>query len=333
MKPIIPFALLGALFAVGAANAASTDPVGYITHSVNASGETYVSPTLVQPTVFAAASSADPSGTTTISFSGGVPTGLDGSYVLEITAGNSEGFWSTVVSSTSTSITVTDTLPSGLGSAVSIAVRKHATVGSFLGLNAPGLVDYDGEQANDEVQLLDPVTQGTGAIAWVSGPNLADPNYPNGAWFDLVLSEVANDYVIEPGTAIRIKRVGGATTFVSSGAVKVTDTQVDIFQNFNWIGTPLATGGTLNGMNFNSQLVKYDGESATYDELQFLRPSQGTDPFAAIDDGNGGSTMFDLVLSEDAGLEPFPEGTGVIINRVNSPAGSIVIPGSVVAQP
>jgi hypothetical protein len=330
MKPIIPFALLGALLAVGAADAAATDPVGYITHTINGSGETYLSPTLVQPTVFAGQPNANPSSSATITFAGGVPVGLDGSYVLEITDGPSEGFWSTVVSSTATSITVNDALPAGLAANVGVSVRKHSTVGTFLGLNSPSLVDFDGEKANDEVQLLDPVTQGTGAIVWVTGANLADPEYPDGAWFDLVLSAVANDYVIEPGTAIRIKRVGSSATFVSSGNVKITDTQVDLFQNFNWIGTPLATGGTLNGMTFNTQLVKFDGESPTYDELQFLRPSQGIDPFAAIDDGVGGSTMFDLVLSEDGGAEPFPEGTGVIINRINSPAGVIVLPGTVV---
>lgn len=331
MKPIIPFALLGAFFAVGAAKAASTDPVGYITHTINGSGETYISPTLVQPNEFVGVSSADPSGSTIISFSGGVPAVFDGSYVLEITSGASEGFWSTIVSSTTTSITVADSLPLGLGASVSVAVRKHSTVGSFLGANAPGLVDFDGEQANDEVQLLDPLTQATGAIVWVTGANLADPAYPNGAWFDLVLSAVANDTVISPGTSIRIKRNGGSATFVSSGSVKVTDTQVDLFQNFNWVGTPLAAGGTLASMNFSSQLVQFDGESPNYDELQFLRSSQAVDPFAAVDDGAGGTTMFDLVNSVDGGLEPFPEGTGVIINRVGSPASAIVLPGSVVS--
>ena len=171
----------------------------------------------------------------------------------------------------------------------------------------------------------------------MTGPNLGDPNYPNGAWFNLATSTVDNDFVIEPGTAVRVKRISASpTSFVVTGEVKTTPTQVDIFSNFNWIGTPVAAGSTLNGMEFNNQLIEFDGVNPNYDELQILNPDQTATPFAAITDGvtpPNGKTMFNLATSTDGGAQPFPEGTGVVINRIGNPASTITIPATVVAAP
>lgn len=339
MKTTTYSLILAALAATGSAfgaDTAYTTPVGYISHTLaaaapGASADTYISASLTQPVEFAGSSTVSPSGGKVATLAGGVPTSFGTSYVLEITSGPSEGWWSTVTASTATTVTVNDNFPSGLPANVTISVRKHSTLSTFLGTNAPGLVTYDGVNPNDEVQVLDPVGQVVSAYAYVSGPNLSDPLYPNGAWFDLLASSVANDTVIEPGTSIKIKRIGTTpATFSSVGTVKTTKTQVDVFANYNWVGNPLATGGTLNGMTFNTQLVKYDGVSANYDELQYVRASQVVQPYAAVDDG--GATMFDLTNSVPAGAEPFAEGTGVIIRRIGNPASVITIPGTVVAQ-
>lgn len=337
MKPFIPYSLLAAAALCGVAfgQSATTTPVGYITINIAGSGtadsaDTYISPTLIQPTEFAGISNVSPSGGDLISFaSTSVPTGLDQTYVLEITSGAFEGWWSTVLSSTASSIQVNDSFPSGLPAGVTVSVRKHNTLGSFLGANAPGLITFDGVNDNDEVQVLDPVDQVVKTFAYVSAEDLGAPE---GAWFDLTQSEVANDFVIEPGSAVKVKRVGDANlSFVMSGEVKTTKTQVDLFTSFNWVGTLLATGQTLDGMTLNSQLIQFDGVSANYDELQILRSTQIVEPFAAIDDGSGGATMFNLATSEVAGDEPFPEGTGVVILRTGNPASTITIPGTVVA--
>lgn len=332
MKPIIPFALLGALLAVGAADAAATDPVGYITVNLVGNGETYISPTLVEPDVFAGSSTSSPSGLTTITFASGVPTGLDGSYVLEV---KSSGWWATVVSSTATSIVVNSPFPGGLPANTAISVRKHSTLLTFLGENNPGLITFDGINPSDEVQVLDAAgnPQTVTSFGYISAIDLGDPNYPNGAWFNLGTSAVDNNFIIEPGTAIRVKRVGATPlSFTVDGEVKTTPTQVDLFTNFNWVGTPLATGGTLDGMTFNTQLIQFDGVSPNYDELQFLRPNQIAVPFASVLDGvtPTSASMFNLADSVFAPTEPFPEGTGVIINRIGNPASTITLPGTVV---
>jgi hypothetical protein len=331
MKPFIPYSLLAAFAACGLASAqtAVTTPVGYITHTIAANGsaaDTYLSATLVQPTVFAGTSTVTPTGGDTITFSGGVPTDLDETYVLEITSGASEGWWSTVTSSTATTIVVNDEFPSGLPADTQVSVRKHNTLHSFLGDNNPGLIDFNGEDPNDDVQILDPVTQSAKSYAWVTAAN---SETPNGIWFDLAESADATNVIIEPGAAVKINRIGATElTFTSTGTVKTTKTQVDIFPDFNWVGTQLATGSTLGAMNFATQLNPFDGESIDYDELQFIRPSQVAEPFAAVDDG--GLIMFDIGNSLDATSEPFEEGTGVVIIRTGNPESVITIPGTVV---
>lgn len=323
--------------AFGAATAYTT-PVGYITSSIagagaNPSADSYISASLVEATVYAGATNAAPSAKT-ITFDGtSVPATLNGTYVLEITSGAQEGWWSTVTSSTTSSITVNDNFPSGLATGLTISVRKHSTLKTYLGANAPGLLPFNGVDANDEVQILKAAVAEAVPFGFITAADTGDPvTYPNGAWYNLGTSTIDDDYVIEPGSAIKIKRVGAtALTFVSSGTVKTTKTQVDLFANYNWVGTQIANGSTLDGMQFNSQLVQFDGVSTTYDELSYVKPNQDVVPFAAIDNGAGGTTMYNLGLSVEAGTEPFPEGTGVILNRIGSAPSVITIPGTVVA--
>lgn len=328
MKPIISFALLAAIATIGAASAAATDPVGYITVNI-VPGFTYIAPSLVQPNTFAGATTVTPSGGSVATFASGVPTGLDSTSVLEITSGTSEGWWSTVTASTATTVTVADAFPAGLPANTTISVRKHNTLKTFLGENAPNFATFNGVDPNDEVQVLNPLNQTVASYGWITAADLGEPQ---GAWWDIGASAKADDTVIEPGTSILIRRLGATgTNFTTSGSVKVTKTQVDLFTNFNWVGTPLAVGSTLDGTTLDSQLFQYDGITADYDELQILRPNQVTDAFGALDDGAGGTTFFNIGASEFAGTEPFPEGTGVVIRRYTNPSGTVTIPGTTVA--
>jgi hypothetical protein len=307
MKPIIPFALLGALLAVGAADAAVTDPVGYITHTIagNVSGDpggadTFISPSLVNTAVFASATTIAPSGTLA-TFSGSVPTDLDSTYLVEITDGPDEGWWSKVSSSTATTITTSDTIPATAGTNVKFAVRKLPTLNSFLGENVPAL------GASDQVLLLDPVTQTVSVVLYVGGE-----------WQNFVTEANMDNEPILPGTAIAVRRFAATPlTFVSSGEVKTTDTEVDVLPQDNWLGQPLAVGGTLAQMTFKSQLLGSDF-------LKILRANQTTDAYITV-----GTEMQNFVTEENAEGEVISEGAGYIISRVGA-GSTLVIPGQVV---
>lgn len=335
MKPYT-YSLLAAALACGMAQGAATaytTPVGYITASINGNptanvfgADTYVASTLVQPSVFAGAATVSPSGGKTITFSGGVPLALDGTYVLEITNGSQEGWWSSVVSSTATSVTVLDTFPAALDANVSISVRKFSTINSLFGANSPGFTDIDGVDTNppDEIQILNPIDQSARTIVYVK--DVA----PDG-WYDFVTSTPAGDEIIYPGTSVKIKRYGATPlSLVSSGEVKTTKTQVDIYPNYNWLGQTMATNGTLGSMSFVNQLVKFDGVGAN-DFLELLSPTQVASQYVALIPEFGGF-MADFVTTADSSTVPIEGGTGYVIQRAASnPASVITIPAQVIA--
>lgn len=325
MKPIIPFALLGALLAVGAADAAATDPVGYITHDIagNVSAlptgaDTYLGPVLVNPTTFAGLTSADPSGLTTLTFASGVPTDLDGSSYLEIKSGTQEGWWTEIVSSTSTTIVVANAIPAGLGGNVNVAVRKLTTIQDFLGDNAPGLATDSGTP--DEVIVFDPVTQSGKTLVYTLTNGPVDPE----TWVDFVTYDDAADLPLYPGTAIIIRTFGATPkTFVSSGGVKTGKTQVDILPGDNLVAPTYAVGNTFAGMNLATQLEDQSDEVITLDAAQ-----TGT-TYVSYDDGVT-IEMVDFVTFDPQGALVIPEGTGFIVRRPTGTPATITFPAQVI---
>ncbi len=325
--------LIGAA-AVFAQTTATTTPVGYITCNIagkSPSADTYISPSLAQATEYASVTVS--AAANVLTFSGGVPDTFGPAYLLEITSGASEGWWSTVTSSTATTITLNDSFPSGLSEGVTVSVRKHNTLASFLGENAPGLTTYNGVDPNDEVHIWNPSTQSLVIYTYIGGADLGDPLYPNGAWYDPSAAgdPIANGAVIEPGTAVRVVRVSAtALSFVTTGTVKTTKTQVDIYKDFNWLGTMLATGSAFNGMGLNNSLVLYDGVNP-YDELQIVNADQTVSQYAAYDTGAGNDFLQIGTEEYAAGDTPFAEGTGAVLARGTAAASTITIPGTVVA--
>jgi len=338
-KPIVmkPIHLSILALAAGSAFAAEvyTPVVGYITHTINAQGgeltQTIVGPSLVQPTEFAGNSVSSPSGNA-ISFAAGVPTGLEGSYVLEITSGPSEGWWSTVVSSTSDSITVNDEFPAGLASDTAVSVRKHNTIQTFLGENVANLIPFNGE-AGDEIQILNP-DQSLTPIAYVPAELTGGVE---GQWYNLATAEIANDLVIEPGAAVIVKTTSSSPlSFVSVGQVKTTATQFDVHPGLTLVAQTDAAGATFNEMNLQFSLIPLnaEGSNTDYDEFQILNSDQSITPYAAVDPALlGVATLANLVDASDAGDTVLPGGTGAIIKRdsENGPS-TITIPGSLIAE-
>lgn len=330
------YALLLAAAASGlalGADTAYTTPVGYISHTISGTASSGQSPTLsiisatmVQSTEFAGQTSVSPSGLTTLTFAGGVPATFNDTYVLEI---SSSGYWSTVISSTATTITVNDVLPAGLPANTAITVRKHNTIKSLFGANAPGLAPFDGT-SGDEIQILTP-SQSLIGISWVTTAF----GVPADGWYDLVSTKNEDNRVIEPGSAVLVKTKSATNlSFTSAGTVKTTPTQIDVYPNLTLVGQVDAVGATLGEMNFSTQLVQFNGANTDYDELQFLSPAQVIDANVALAPGVVGPNpqMANFVTTANADSVPFPTGTGVIIKRNPAKAASVItVPGATVA--
>jgi len=335
----IQYSLMLAAAACGFANAqttAYTTPVGYITHTVNSlNGQTALTilgPALVQPKVFAGVTTGTPSASKVANFTASVPTGLDGSYVLEITSGTNQGWWSTVVSSTAGSITVNDNFPAGISSAgVSVSVRKHNTVQSFFGENTAGLIPSDGA-TGDEIQILNP-DQSLTPISYFPASVSGDGD----DWYNLSTSELANNQIIEPGSAVIVKTNRATSlSFVSTGEVKTTKTQVDVFPGLTLLAQPQAAGGSYNGLGLQSALipVNANADNTDYDEFQILNADQSLTPNAAADPALfGTATMYNLATSEDSGAVVISGGAGAIIKRNSTKSASVItVNGTTVGQ-
>jgi hypothetical protein len=316
MKTKISYSLLAAAMACGLAQGqttAYTTPVGYTTTPLygNVSGgtagaATLVAPTLLTPAAFAGATNATPTGTTA-TFASGVPTPLDGTYMLEITDGASEGWWTTVASSTSTSIVVTDNFPAGLAASTKVVVRKFNTIASVFGAtNSANL------GAADFIEILDPLSQSTTTVVYAGG------------WFDLATEAPADGYIIYPGTAVRTI-VNGASplSLVTSGEVKTTKTQVDLFEGEAWVGQTFASGGTFGAMTLAPQILETD-EVLLYGVDGGA--GQGADSFVA-----SGGAMFNLSTEAESDNVLVPDSSGMVVKRPVGTASTITIPAQTVA--
>lgn len=318
MKPIIPFALLGAFFAVGAAKAASTTPVGYITvpiegnTSASASGAyTLVAASLVKPVTFAGATSSAPSGSSFV-FASGVPTDLDGTYLLEIASGPNEGWWTTVVSSTATGITVADAVPAGLLSGTQVSVRKFSTVADVFGANSLGLTT--GDQADfDFIEILNPVDQSTKAVIYFGG------------WLDLASEAPADSEIIYPGSAVRIVRMRSTPlSLVISGEVKTTKTQVDLFESETWVGQNSAIGASFGELGLGSTILSTD-EVVLYG-------ADGGSGQAAVSYVAFGGEMLDLGSEAPSNGVVVGEGSGFLLKRPAGSPSTITFPAQPIGQ-
>lgn len=318
MKPL-SYSLIAAAIACGFAAAqttAYTTPVGYVTSYIgpNASNNTagsatFIAPSLVMPTVYAGAATVAPSGKT-VTLSEGVPVGLDATSMLEISDGVHEGWWSAVTVSTGTTITLNDDLPAGLAAGVKVSVRKFTTIQDVFGANTPGLTALV-----DEIQTIpDPavIPQETKSIVWADG------------WID-AFEEPSGGDPIYPGTAVKVIRYGLSTeplSVIVTGEVKMTKTQVDVFPQYNWLGQPNPTGGTLGSMAFGTQVLPTD-------ILELFQTDAGagqvSDAYVKF-----GNIMIDA-FEEDASAVMIPEGGGYSIYRGSGAASVLTIPAQVVS--
>jgi hypothetical protein len=248
-------------------------------------------------------------------------------YVLEIP---SSGWWSTVLSSTATSITVNDALPAGLPNNTAITVRKHNTVQSLFGENAPGIAPFDGGTGEgDEVQFLTPA----GVLIAVSYVPASVTGTATDDWYAVGDNSLANDKIIEPGSAVLLKTASATDlTFTSTGTVKTTPTQVDVYPDLTLVSQPDAVGATLGDMNLATQMIPLEDPSVVpNDEIQLLSATGVLDGNVALGASVGGPGLGNLGTSGDASGIVLPGGTGAVYKRdAGQPASVITLPGSTV---
>lgn len=225
MKPIIPFALLGALLAVGAADAAATTPVGYYAFDGKAGGNVFV-PGLVNPASFTGALTA--AGTTTLTVAANSFTAnaynegaTFAKFYAEITSGPNQGVVLDIVSNTTNVLTLdADVTPLGLTGTETIVVRPHVTLKSALAAAEASLGAF-----SDSATFYLPDAS---FVSYIFGAGAT----PNG-WSSDFATDDGSDRPVYPGAGF-ILGLGADVDLTVTGEVKTADSVVQL------------TGGVVN---------------------------------------------------------------------------------------
>ncbi len=303
MKPIIPFALLGALFAVGAANAASTTPVGYETLSLQ-SGFNYLGLRLHAATVSAGTFE-------TVTANQVTDTGSDlgallddnTTYVLEIN--NGSGVVQEFLGSAATgdSISLVSDITGSVSAGASYQIRPAATLASVFGANnSAGLATGFFGPGGDIVFVPD----GAGGFAQYY--------YDEGesSWADsngVVVDGASVPLVYLDGVVIAAT---GDLSLTVTGEVKKTSTsQLLLSESFNYLGSVYPAGATLAS--------SFDAAIPTLDK-GFFGP--GGDTFF-VPDGAGGFNQYYYDDGESSWADA-TSGTVIDATQVDLPAGVLV---------
>ena len=291
MKPIIPFALLGALLAVGAANAAVTTPVGYASTELLPNKFSLVGLTLQNPTTAAGVLDAVSAAPNTVTDSDvdfdAVLTG-GATYILELSDG-------TVQEITSWAGNVLTT-PSDLSGLVTPAtttytLRKAATVSDIFGANnSVGLTPSPDGDTSIADTLQVPSGSGFEVIYY----------FNDGAGFEGWFTEggdPAENYVLNYADGFYVKRIaGGPINLVVSGEVKLDPTSGVLANGFNYLGAVAPAGLTLGDSGLEAFISQSsDGDTSLVDtvQVQLDGPSGAYRVCYYFNDGAGFEGWFD----------------------------------------
>lgn len=261
--------MLAAATQTSFAQTATTDPVGFITATVQGGSAsvpkyTLISPTLVKPvswqgkvTAFGASSISVALG----SWIAGQFDGANGKYYVEVISNSTvtvptPGSWADILTTTNSTITTNVDLSGTLAVGASIRIRAHMTLNDVFGANnSAGLLGSATDaSAADEVFIYSGSTPAgyfyfTGGFGYSAG------------WYDSEFNAIAPigaAVAIAPSNGVVVKRkTAGNVSIVVSGAVKTGNTSFPVYNNYNFLGTISAAGLTLNSSGL------YTGNAAT----------------------------------------------------------------------
>lgn len=327
MKPIIPFALLGALLAVGAADAVATKPVGYTSATIfGAFGPGNPKNNIIAPDLQNSASWAG----TVASVSGDVVTLTSAaltvgefnapsfsftaySYFIE----TADGYWAHVVSNTATTVTLEAGAGTNFSNGEPVAIHRHLTIADCFGAaNETGLLaDPSGDTGSaDNIILID--ENGAGNITVIASSAL------EGTWITDGFEDAAA-LPIYPDQGIQVLRRGLTNlTLVLDGEVDTNGRQIGVSSGVQIrpqvipVPTTLTDLDLYTGSPATGVVGSATGDTAEADVVTVVVNGTSTNYFYVEEDLGGGIGWYDDGLGF-AGNTPLPSGAGLIINRAN----------------
>lgn len=272
--PILSFVAAFAASALFAAQEVTTPPVGFITVNIKGAGAlsqryNVVGVNMVNPVEFQglSGSATTVSSKTQIALTGITAAAFPATnkYFLEIVSGTNEGVMIDIASVADGQVILAENVTSAFSSAVTVAIRKHNTIGSIFG-SGTSLVLKDGEGASDAdvVQIFNSATQSASVFYY---DNL------DGIWAQAGGSGDKSGTVVYPDQGLIVIRRGAAdVSFKVVGSVKTGKTVVNIDPGYNVVTYPYpveATVATTGFINANANTSLTGGETASdADQIQ-----------------------------------------------------------------
>jgi uncharacterized protein (TIGR02597 family) len=323
-------------------SAVETDPVGYVTITINGSsdGSTAYTPlsAALENAPLAAGALTDTPTSAVATNSGAAYT--PGEFATTDADGNathylqfeSNGLILDIVANDATTITAGTDLSGLAASGDAYVVKKHMTLGDVFGVSGSGLASGANSVTSDLVYIMSSDGLGTFATYYVqtdptgAGAFLGGDGWRKvGAANNLDMSNV----VIGPDDGMIVARsAAGDVDIIVAGSVNVIDHQRDLPTGFSMVSYPYPVDVTLDDSGIYSATNGYvSGANSTTSDLVYVLGSDGlytvyyrqTDPTGAgAFLGGDGWRQVGALNSEDKGSTVIPAGSSIIVNHTNS---------------
>jgi uncharacterized protein (TIGR02597 family) len=325
MKTLRPShcALLLASIAVSGLHAqttATTDPVGFVSYTVNANSDQKVGVPMTQASVFSGAATSVSGTSVTTS---GVPA-LSGKNLLLVTSGSSAGSWEEIASSTGTTVTLLAPI-SGFANSDSFVIRPFWTLGSLFHNGGAVPISPDPENPRGLVLLNDLTAVGINPASGASylyhdGSILPAGWYENGTFAD------ANDTIVSPESFITVRNLTSSpVSLVFVGSVPVESSAIDVVrrpggQQDNLVLNQFPSAVTLanSGLNTSGAVTASpDPENPVDTLLVYSLSNTGLNPASSSS-----------YLYHDGSILPagwYENGSFADANDISIPAGGAIV--------
>lgn len=309
------------------AQSAVTDPVGFVSYTVNANSDQKIGVPMTQASVFSGAAATVSGANVT---SSGIPT-LSGRNFVLVTSGTASGAWEEIASGTSTSLTLAAQIP-GFAANDTFAIKPFWTLNTLLPGGGSVPVSPDVENPRGLVLLNDLAAVGINPASGASyfytdgsGGLLPAGWYANGTF------EAANDVVVSPETFITVRNLTSSSVTLSFvGSVPTTPSTIEVVaraagQQDNLILNQFPAAVTLaNSGLATSGAVRNspDVENPVDLLLVYALSNTGLNPASSASyfytDGSGGLLPAGWYVNgtfEDANNVEIPAGGAIVIRK------------------
>jgi uncharacterized protein (TIGR02597 family) len=257
------------------AQTATTDPVGYVTVTVNGTGGfgseafTYMGVPLHQPSDTAGAITGTAANTIISATSTWGVDAYAGSYVL-ITSGTNEGVSSSIISNTATDLTTADDLSSFLAGDETFRIHAYTTIADVFG-------------AANEAGLGGGTTAGSADTVLIqSGTGFKTYYYKTGGIGGTGWRSSASPLTNEAGTPIAfgtglivVRKQSADIELTISGSVFGGDAITPVETAYNWKSASIPVDTTLNGLFGAANEAGLDGGTAAGNADNIVVPTAG----------------------------------------------------------